>query len=306
MALLESLLNTNFDVLKHSDSRIFHCACWCLRNELGIAVLSLFYNKDKYSTGVKSVDINCSLPIHIAAYDSSLDVLKYLYVAYPESISMVTNSENTLLHQVYGTGCKDRRKFRNDKDRKEKVEYLCEHFPSFIHQKNEDGGTPLLQYITTLVIRKKPDMKPIICLCHSDETVVRDICTPSIDNKHFEQLPLHLLMEYAPPSSELSDEKDCFCLFLRLYPASAGIKDGHLISLYDLAVLRNLSVCFIRLLLNADPTIDPVKRHNMNFAARRNGMFLAFRALSGNLKPTIWAKIRYEGKDLLPRVISYL
>jgi hypothetical protein len=59
-------------------------------------------------------------------------------------------------------------------------------------------------------------------------------------------------------------------------------------------------------LLSADPTIDPVERHNLNFAARRDGMFLAFRALSTNVNPTIWAKIRYEDKDLLAHVISYL
>jgi hypothetical protein len=49
-----------------------------------------------------------------------------------------------------------------------------------------------------------------------------------------------------------------------------------------------------------------MKRRNLNFAARRDGMFLACRALSTNLKPSIWSTIRYEDKDFLARVMSYL
>jgi hypothetical protein len=147
----------------------------------------------------------------------------------------------------------------------------------------------------------------VICLCNVDESVVRDKFTPSdIDHSQFGRLPLHFLIQHYPPRLEVSDAGDCFRLFLRLYPASAGVKDGHSKSPYDLAISNNLGVYFIRLLLAADPTIDPVKRRNLNFDARRNGMFLAFRALSANAKATIWAKIRYESRDLLERIISYL
>jgi hypothetical protein len=67
--------------------------------------------------------------------------------------------------------------------------------------------------------------------------------------------------------------------FLRVtklrFEASAGVRDGHLKTPYDLAVTKGLSVSFIRLSLNADVTIDPVQRSNLNYAARREG----FRAL---------------------------
>jgi hypothetical protein len=106
--------------------------------------------------------------------------------------------------------------------------------------------------------------------------------------------------------SDLSDEGDCLRLFLRIYPASAGIKDGVGSTPYILAKQQNLSTYFMRLLLAADPTIDPVERHNLNYSARRDGMFLAFKALSVDIEPTIWSKIRYEGRDLLARVIAYL
>jgi ankyrin repeat protein len=256
-------------------------------------VLSLFLTKD--STGLTCVDDHGYLPIHVAAMKSSLDVLKFLHKAYPGSFSHVTNGGENLLHLAASSLSKD------IMDTRDKLQYLCEQCPAFNHQKNDDGYTPLHYTL--------PDgyVNSMICLCNADEMIVRDKCTPlDIDHPRFEQLPLHLLITYRPLRSKLSDEADCFRLFLRLYPASAGIKDGHLISPYDLAVSRNLSVYFIRLLLTADPTIDPVRRHDLNFAARRDGMFLAFRALSANLKPTIWAKIRYEDKNLLSRVISYL
>jgi hypothetical protein len=51
---------------------------------------------------------------------------------------------------------------------------------------------------------------------------------------------------------------------------------------------------------------DPVQRRNLTYAARREGIFLAFRALCFSVEPTIWANLRHEHRDLLQRVISYL
>jgi hypothetical protein len=106
--------------------------------------------------------------------------------------------------------------------------------------------------------------------------------------------------------SEVSDRGDCFRLLLRLYPAAAGITDDYPESSYSIAVSEMLPVYFIRMLLCADPTIDPERRHDLNFAARRQGMFLAFRALSSDIEPIIWAKMRLKGRDLLQHVISFL
>jgi hypothetical protein len=73
-----------------------------------------------------------------------------------------------------------------------------------------------------------------------------------------------------------------------------------------MAVSKNLSAYFLRLLLAADPTIDPVRRHDLNFEARRQGMFLAYRALFSDTEPIIWTKLRLKGRDLLQHVISFL
>lgn len=137
--------------------------------------------------------------------------------------------------------------------------------------------------------------------------VLEDKYTPSIVDYSSQQLPLHrLIAKFVGSESYASGAGDLFRLFLRLYPASAGIKDGHSQSPYDLAVSKKLNVYFIRLLLANDPSINPLKGRNLNYAARKEGLFLAFRALSTNRKPTIWAKLRYESKDLLRRVIMYL
>jgi hypothetical protein len=115
-----------------------------------------------------------------------------------------------------------------------------------------------------------------------------------------------LYTKHKTPLLKVSDEGDCFRLFLRMYPASAGIENSHSNTPYDLTVSIGLSEYFLRLLLNADPTINPVVRRNLNYAARREGMFLAFMALSTNQYPIIWSKIRHEDRNLLTRVISYL
>jgi len=269
---------------------------------MGIDVLSLFLRKNK--EGIKSFDDQGYLPIHYAAEHSCLKMIKFLLEIYPESLTMViSGEENTanegcnLLHQA----CQNK---SNIADAKAIVEYLCELCPALVHMKSNEGDTPLH---LAFRIHGELNTKAVKILCNTDESVVRDKCTPpDVTSPWSQHLPLHLLIVYKPPSTEVSNEGDCFRLFLQLYPASAGVKDGYLKTPYDFAVSNSLSVYFIRLLLNCDPSIDPVQRHNLNYAARREGLFLAFRALSTSVEPTIWAKLRHEHRDLLQRVISYL
>jgi ankyrin repeat protein len=299
LILLEKLLDVKADVANHEDSDIFHCACVYLRGELGIAVLSLFLSKN--SKGTKSIDYGY-LPIHYAVVYSSLDMIKFLLKVYPESLTMVVSGQgkgdgSTLLHLA----CRNK---SNIADAIAIANYLCKLCPALVHMKSRLGNTPLH---LALNIESKLNIEFVRILCNTDESVVRDKCTPTaIRSSRSQQLSLHLLIANWTPRFEVSDEGDCFRLFLQLYSASAGVKDGHLKTPYDLAISKGLSVYFIRSLLNSDGTIDPVKRRNLNYAARREGMFLAFRALCSSVEPTIWAKLRHEHTDLLQRVISYL
>jgi hypothetical protein len=103
----------------------------------------------------------------------------------------------------------------------------------------------------------------------------------------------------------VSVEADCFRYLLNLYPHAASIKDGENESPYDIAVRLDRGDYFQRLLLNADPTIEPQRRRDLNYAARREAMFLAFRALSSNHDSNIWILLRCESRDLLTHAISY-
>jgi ankyrin repeat protein len=293
LLLLGKLLDANPAVAEYDDSNIFNLACNYLRGELGISVLSLLLTKN--STGVKGEN-NGSLPIHNAALRSCLEVVKFLHKTYPESISKLDNYGSSLLHlAVFDDNTSDIASM--------KAQYLCDKCPALIHLKDIGGLTAL----HSLISRMRLDFECVRILCDMDWTVVKDKCTPSnITRSHSGQLPLHLLIERESARAEVSDEGDCLRLLLSLYPAAAGIKDNHSRSPYDIAVSNDLSAYFIRLLLAADPTIDPVRRHDLNFEARRQGMFLAFMALSSNAEPTIWSKLRLKGRDLLQHVISYL
>jgi hypothetical protein len=211
-----------------------------------------------------------------------------------------TNEGCNLLHKA----CEND---SNIADTKAIVEYLCKLCPTLVHMKSNEGDTPLHLALGIEGVNEF-NIEAVKILCNIDEAVVRERkCTPTdVTSSRSQQLPLHLLIAYNPPSTEISNEGDCFRLFLQLYPASAGVKDRDLVTPYDLAVSKGLSAYFIRLLLNCDPSIDPVQRRNLNYAARKEGLFLAFRALCSFTKPTIWAKLRHEHRDSLKLVISYL
>jgi ankyrin repeat protein len=301
LIFLTKLLDANVKVAKYGNSRIFHAACCFLRGELCIAVLTLFLRKS--SKGIKS-RYKGALPVHFAALSSSLDIIKFLLKVYPESLTMVTtvttgqdmdSAGSTLLHLAL-----DNKSFTNVNAI---VEYLCNLCPALIHMKCDQGYTPLYYALSS---DEELNINAMKIFCNT-ESVVREKCTPTDTTEaSSQQLPLHMIILHQSPILEVSNEANCFRLFLKLYPASAGIKDGHLRTPYDLAVSEGLSVYFIRLLLNADPSIDLIQKHKLNYAARREGMFLAFRALSTTVEPTIWAELRYEDNDLLRRVITYL
>jgi hypothetical protein len=304
LIVLEKLLDANADAINVLNSFIYHVACFSLMGKLCIAVLSLFIGRN--SNGIKCISSLGCLPIHHAAVYSSLDVVMFLVNAYPESISM--EIEHGIGRNRDQEGCNllhlAQVSLPHVDNSEAIVEYLCNLRPALVHMKCAQGLTPLHH---ALMFSKKLKIESIEVLCNADESVLKDFCAPSdITSLRSYQLPLHLLIEHKTPSLEVSDEGDCFRLFLRMYPASAGIIDSHFNTPYDLAVSKNLSVYFVRLLLNADPTINPVVKRNLNYAARREGMFLAFMALSTNRHPIIWSKIRHEDRNLLIRVILYL
>jgi len=57
------------------------------------------------------------------------------------------------------------------------------------------------------------------------------------------------------------------------------------------------------MLLRAAPDHNPTELHRLNFAERRMAMFLAFYAISKDVKPLLLARLRYENKDLVKHIV---
>jgi hypothetical protein len=89
------LLDANPSVIRQVNSNIFHVACRSLSGVLGVSVISLLLIKD--STVIRAVNEGY-LPIHMAARNSCLDVVKLVLRAYPESVSMRNSEECNSLH----------------------------------------------------------------------------------------------------------------------------------------------------------------------------------------------------------------
>ena len=90
-------------------------------------------------------------------------------------------------------------------------------------------------------------------------------------------------------------------------PAAAGTEDRAGMTPYDLAAMgRSNSPWLLRLLLRACPALDPDELHRLNYAERRMALFLSERAITATMKPTIFARLRFENKDIVKKIVSFL
>ncbi len=128
-------------------------------------------------------------------------------------------------------------------------------------------------------------------------------------------LPLHLFIGsecwlVKLESNLLSEQAEMLRWLLRLYPEAAGIEGGvgaaYKKTPYQLAVNRKLPDYYLRLLLCAEPTLNPAELHRLNYAERRMAMFLAFKATTATMEAPLLARLRGESKDLVRRVVSFL
>jgi hypothetical protein len=319
LALIESLLQANTTIMNHEvgyeNYKIFHWACEHLEGELGVSVLSLLSTKcdNEVATWLLPSDPNIAssvtLPIHYAANNSSLNVLKLLLELCPESIYQTDPcGGGNLLHDVVCENRQDRAPVNA------KVQYLCDHYPNLLNMSDKNDHNPLnrilsfnFHHIAARKLGIQLDLQTIKIMCETDKTIVTKQCLTGSYNKGW--LPIHHLVSNPGIdflTSNMSVEADCFRYLLHLYPASAGIKNDRGHSTYDLAVKIGRNDYLLRLLLNSDLTIDPKRRHDLNSAARKDAMFLAFRALTSNPEPSIWIKLRCESGDLLKHTICYL
>jgi hypothetical protein len=156
----------------HNDTilsrTIFRSACSILDGELCIAVLSVLITKYNEGAELRVRDGKGYLPVHTAARRSTLNVVKFLLQADPESANdlITSNNWNLLYCALISTS--------DTATKIAKIQYLCDQYPELLHMSCEEGFTPLQKHITD---SHKVDFSVIKIMCQADETVLRDKCT---------------------------------------------------------------------------------------------------------------------------------
>ena len=256
--------------------------------------------------GVKELNDAGKLPVHISAEYSSISVMEFLLSVYPESATIVTvGSSSNLLHLAFSD---------HSINTEAKVTYLCSRYPEFIRQRNNKGNIPLHVALDHHFSPKVSAAK-ILCEFGGGQELARvsTLCPTESSYSQNGWLPLHYLLKsyhiFGLPSP-LSEGAIFIRMMLRWYPEAAGIDAGTGSmnkTPYQLAVdCRGPDPYFRRLLLRAAPDLNPAELHRLNFAERRMALFLAFRAVTTELTPLLLARLRFENKDLVKHVVSFL
>jgi hypothetical protein len=291
LSLIETLLE-RIDDTKILNAAI-QSACKDLNGEYCVAVLSLILDKYSVETmaALRVYSKEGNLPVHLAAKWSSLDVIQFLLAAWPESLSELTREDENLLHMALSDNNDDRETVNA------KVQYLCERYPKLIQMTNSSNMTPFIDFLCNSDL----DLDTMKIMCKADETIVsEEYVSNEADDEDDRMLPLGLLCDTNNLHSKVATS--CFCFLLHLYPAALSAQDQRLYTQIE----DSEDDFIIRLVLNADRSLSPERARDLNYDARKEGIFLAFGAVTNDGEPTIWIKLRHESKDLLMHTISYL
>jgi hypothetical protein len=308
LPLIEMLLKANPEAAK--EEFLLHEICEHIKGDFCIKILSLFIAIDK--DAIQNADVcpaDHQLPIHYAAECNSLEVLEFLLSEYPESALKLSHNDRNLLYIAL-------QDTDNEIDVIEaKVKLLVSKYPILLRMHCQWGLTPLQSY---LLLHDNLSMKVVSLIAVDKDVVAQGAseCSRNLGDNYYESLnhhlslPLHLIMKSSdllfPLSPAVSETADIIRHLINIYPEAISVKNAHEKCPYDYAVEKKLDPYFIRILLRGDPTINPTLLYDLNYAERRLAMFVSFRAVTRNTKVSIWANLRFENKDLLKKVISFL
>jgi hypothetical protein len=153
LAITNSLLEVNG--IEGYNTITFRSVCEYLEGEMCITVLRLLLIKYNEEAGLRVTDEEGNLPIHIAVYKSTLDVVTFLLQAYPESVNDIAEYGENLLHIILG--CDHIGKVA-------RVQYFCDRCPGLLHMKNDYDMTPLQDFL----INHKTDLSTVAIMSQSD------------------------------------------------------------------------------------------------------------------------------------------
>jgi len=306
MRTVAKLLEVNLAAALHKGDggrNLAHVACFnsnkmAADDCIEILKLVLTHHKD----AMKEKDEDGKLPAHRAAQYGPVDVLDFVLGEYPEAAAVVDSQVRNLLHIVAGWEHSGSEDYRTVKAR-----MLCAHYPDMMLQRNDDGYTPLHHSCrgnNVAAVR-------LLCEAGGREAVSAAVQHPT-DPRHYLNgwLPLHSFVTFYAAiltKEPLSAAADVFRLLLRLYPEAAGIKGGigvGKMTAYQVALQYDLPAYYLRLLLRAAPDLNPAELCRLNWAARRQAMFVTFVAVAKSR--SLLSRLRATNKELLKHVMSFL
>ena len=232
--------------------------------------------------GVRIVCSSGHLPVHIAAENSTPEVLDLIVEAHPEGIFQpcVEDNDNTPLVKAI---------MNNNEPC---VSFICTKFPTAAKMRNKFGCNPMH-------FAAEGDNVEILKSVH--QAYPENIKLADEQGK----LPLHaFVMVHQDVVHENGNEADCLRFLLKHYPQAVGITDA--------AGDTPLSLCepenkYIRRLLLAEfPELDPEEYRAILYDTRRMAMFLAFAAINADGIPNIFFRLRAANIHLLKMSLSYL
>lgn len=247
-----------------------HCACYLRAKETVDLLLSI--NPDSATVA----GATGHLPAHYAAEFSTSAVLQSLAAAYEAGMlhPCADDNMNTPLLKAVASGNEDT------------VRFLCERFPGAVSASNALG-------LNAMHFAAEGDSLTILRMLHA-------VCPDNLRRPDHEgRLPLMVFCEVHQDIIHENDrEADCLRFLLDRHPES--------VTLQTLGLCTGENSYLRRLMLRAQPHIQPDELAGYNYANRRLAMFLAFAAINADGIPCIFSRLRATDLDVLRTVVSYL
>jgi len=263
-------------------------------------------DRDILESDVIARDANGLFPLQRAARSIRVSTLENLLRSSPRYCCFFTDGDS-ILHAC----------LRSTAHSKEKFFTILKYYPDLFYHKDKNGLTAFMGLLMANVTYEYRgwDWDLLIEIITYDPTVVRTpyICPASLafDNGDIayvtmnNSLPLHRLATFSYTAR--NDSIDCLRLVLRLYPDAALARDGRSNLPYDYIREEYPLVSLVkRLILRANPAADIDRLRELNWEARRVGIFLGYHAVTNNGERSLLCRLRDENEDIFRYLIFML
>ena len=222
----------------------YECADKRITKELVLILLEAFPN------AVNIPDADGWYPIHVAALESTVDILRIITEANPEHLSKTNPTTRSVAHFAANSGCLSTR-------------YIHSMMPELFHTVDDQHQTPLHFAIERMQASVTVDQIELLANLVPETANNVDI--------HGNNL-LHTLVENAKKEDQL---ERLIRLFLRLIPGGALATNNQGQTPYDLMDADDSDSNMARrlLLLAGAPSLHPETRQQMNYQARKGALF---------------------------------